>query len=311
MKKILVTGGAGFIGSHVAERYLATGWKVAVVDNLSSGRRDNVPAGAAFYELDVRDLEFGEVVAAERPDVLSHHAAQMDVRISTTEPAFDADVNIVGSIKVVEAALAAGVSKFIFASTGGAVYGEPDGLPVSEETPARPISQYGCSKLAVERYLYLYNAQRGLNYVALRYPNVFGPRQDPRGEAGVTAIFALKMLDGEPCTIYGAGTESRDYVYVDDIVDAHVLAAAADYNGVLCVGSSKETTVPEIFEKLSALTGNDVEPRREPLRPGEIHRICISGAKAKEVLGWEPKVAFEEGLARLVAHIKENRERYV
>jgi UDP-glucose 4-epimerase len=308
--KILVTGGAGFIGSHVAERYLANSWEVTVVDDLSSGRRDSVPADAAFYELDIRDAEFGEIVAAERPDVISHHAAQMDVRVSTTQPAFDADVNIVGSIKVVEAALAAGVKKFIFASTGGAVYGEPDAIPVNEETPARPISQYGCSKLAVERYLYLYNVQRGLNYVALRYPNVYGPRQDPHGEAGVTAIFALKMFDGEPCTIYGDGTESRDYVYIDDVVNAHALAADSDFNGILCVGSGKETTVPQIFEGLSALTGNDVGPRREPLRPGEIHRICISGAKAKEVLGWEPKVPFEEGLARLVEHIKENRERY-
>jgi UDP-glucose 4-epimerase len=308
--KILITGGAGFIGSNVATRYLARGWDVAVVDDLSSGRRDNVPEEASFYELDVRDLELGEVMAAERPDVVSHHAAQMDVRVSTTQPAFDADVNIIGSIKVIEAALAAGVGKFIFASTGGAIYGEPESIPVNEETPARPISQYGCSKLAVERYLYLYNVQRGLDYVALRYPNVYGPRQDPHGEAGVTAIFALRMLDGKPCVIFGDGTESRDYVFIDDVVAAHELAAGSDYCGVLCVGSAREITVPEIYEALSSLTGNKVEPVREPLRPGEIHRICISGAKAKEVLGWEPKVPFEDGLGRLVEYIKDNRDRY-
>lgn len=308
--KILITGGAGFIGSNIAERYLAKGWDVAIVDDLSSGRSDNVPGAASFYELDIRDAELAEVMAAERPDVVSHHAAQMDVRISTTQPAFDADVNIIGSIKVIEAALAAGVRKLIFASTGGAIYGEPESIPVNEDTPARPISQYGCSKLAVERYLYLYNVQRGLDYVALRYPNVYGPRQDPHGEAGVTAIFALLMLDGKPCVIFGDGTESRDYVFVDDVVAAHELAADSDYYGVLCVGSAKETTVPEIYETLSSLTGNKVEAVREPLRPGEIHRICISGGKAKEVLGWEPTVPFEEGLGRLVEYIKANRDRY-
>jgi len=308
--KILITGGAGFIGSNVAARYLAGGWDVAIVDDLSSGRRDNVPAAASFYELDIRDVELGEVMAAERPDVVSHHAAQMDVRISTTQPAFDADVNIIGSIKVIEAALAAGVRKLIFASTGGAIYGEPESIPVSEDTPARPISQYGCSKLAVERYLYLYGVQRGLDYVALRYPNVYGPGQDPHGEAGVTAIFALRMLAGKPCIIFGDGTESRDYVFIDDVVAAHELAAGSDYRGVLCVGSARETTVPEIYEALSSLTGNKVEAVREPLRPGEIHRICISGAKAKEVLGWEPTVPFEEGLGRLVEYIKGNRDRY-
>jgi len=308
--KILITGGAGFIGSNVAERYLARGWEVAVVDDLSSGRRDNVPEGASFYELDIRDMELAEVMAAERPDVVSHHAAQMDVRISTTQPAFDADVNIIGSIKVIEAALAAGARKVIFASTGGAVYGEPENLPVDEDMPPRPISQYGCSKLAVERYLYLYNVQRGLDYVALRYPNVYGPGQDPHGEAGVTAIFALRMLAGQPCKIFGDGTESRDYVYIDDVVAAHELAAESDYCGVICVGSAREVTVPEIYEALSSLTGNKVEPRREPLRPGEIHRICISGGKAKDVLGWEPTVPFEEGLRRLVEYIKTHRDRY-
>jgi UDP-glucose 4-epimerase len=308
--KLLVTGGAGFIGSSIARRYLEKGWDVTIVDNLASGRRDNVPDGATFYELDIRDTEFGEIMEAERPDVVSHHAAQMDVRISTTKPAFDADVNIIGSIKTIEAALAAGVRKFLFASTGGAIYGEPDSIPVDEDTPTRPLSQYGCSKLAVERYLYLYGVQRDLDYVALRYPNVYGPRQDPHGEAGVTAIFTLRMLDGQPCVLFGEGTESRDYVYIDDIVRAHELASESEYSGVVCIGSARETTVPDIYDKLSELTGNAVEPRHEPLRPGEIHRICISGGKAKEVLGWEPQVPFEEGLRRLVEYVRENRDRY-
>jgi len=308
--KILVTGGAGFIGSCVADRYLTAGWEVAVVDNLATGRRDNVPAGARFHELDIRDASLADIIAAERPDVISHHAAQMDVRISTTQPAFDADVNIIGSIRVIEAGLAAGVKKIIFASTGGAVYGEPEYIPVDEETPARPLSQYGCSKLAVERYLYLYAAQRGLSYVALRYPNVYGPKQNPRGEAGVTAIFALRMLAGEPCTVYGDGTETRDYVFVDDVVAAHWLAAEKPFTGVACVGSGVETTVPELFDRLAALTGYKLAPRREPLRPGEIHRISISGRRAKEVLGWEPRVGLDEGLGRLVDFFRANGDRY-
>ena len=308
--KILITGGAGFIGSRIAAHYLRGGWDVVVVDNLVTGRRDNVPADARFYELDIRAPDFGGVVGGERPDLISHHAAQMDVRLSTEDPAYDADVNVVGSLKVIQAALAADVKKIIFASTGGAIYGEPEFIPVDEDCPTRPLSPYGCSKLAVEHYLYLYYAQRGLPYVALRYPNVYGPGQNPKGEAGVTAIFALKMLAGEPCVIYGDGTETRDYVYIDDVVDAHARAAAAPFTGVLCVGSGQEVTVPQIHDKLAALTGTKIKPERQPLRPGEIHRICISGKRAKKVLGWEPRVGFDEGLARLVAYLREHGDEY-
>ena len=299
--KVLVSGGAGFIGSHVVDKFIGLGYDVVVVDSLSTGKRENLNPAAVFYELDIRDPRLLEVVGDEKPDVINHHAAQIDVRTSVERPDFDADVNIVGSIKLLEAGLAAGAQRFIFASTGGAIYGEPDPsqLPADEETPARPISHYGCSKLAFERYLYLYRIQRGLDYVILRYPNVYGPRQDPHGEAGVTAIFALKMLGNEPCVIFGDGTETREYVYIDDIVEANVLAVEKGAGETYCLGRGIEVTVPELFETLAGLTGYSQEPKWEPLRPGEIHRICISGEKARRELGWESKVELEEGLAEL------------
>jgi UDP-glucose 4-epimerase len=304
--KILVTGAAGFIGSHVADRYIGLGHDVVIVDDLSTGKRENLNPAADFYELDIRDPRLFELVGDEKPDVINHHAAQIDVRTSVERPDFDADVNIVGSIKLLEAGLAHNVKRFIFASTGGAVYGEPDPsqLPADEETLALPISHYGCSKLAFERYLYLYKVQRGLDYVILRYANVYGPRQDPHGEAGVTAIFALKMLGDEPCTIFGDGTETRDYVYVDDIVESNVLALKKGTGEVYCLGRGVEVTVQELFNKLAELTGYTQEPRWEPLRPGEIHRICISGEKARRELGWEPTVEMDEGLAELVEFFK-------
>lgn len=308
--KILVSGAAGFIGSHVADRYTALGHDVVVVDDLSTGKRENLNPAASFYELDVRDPRLFELVGDEKPDVINHHAAQIDVRTSVERPDFDAEVNIVGSIKLLEAGLAHGVKRFIFASTGGAIYGEPDPseLPADEETPALPISHYGCSKLAFERYLYLYRVQRGLDYVVLRYANVYGPRQDPHGEAGVTAIFALKMLGNEPCTIFGDGTETRDYVYISDIVESNVLALEKGAGEVYCLGRGAEVTVPDLFHKLAELTGYKQEPRWEALRPGEIHRICISGEKARRELGWEPSVEPGEGLANLVEFFRGKSE---
>jgi UDP-glucose 4-epimerase len=308
--KILVTGGAGFIGSHVTDRYIALGHDVVVVDDLSKGKRENLNPAAIFYELDVRDSRLRELIGDEKPDVINHHAAQIDVRTSVEKPDFDADVNIIGSIKLLEAGLAHGIKRFIFASTGGAIYGEPDPsrLPADEETSARPISHYGCSKLAFERYLYLYKIQRGLDYVILRYANVYGPRQDPHGEAGVTAIFALKMLGGEPCTIFGDGTETRDYVYINDIVESNVLALEKGAGEVYCLGRGVEVTVPDLFGKLADLTGYKREPRWEPLRPGEIHRICISGEKARRELGWEPTTELGEGLGELVGFFRLNSE---
>ncbi len=223
--RVLVTGGAGFIGSHVVDRLVAAGHDVAVVDNLATGRRANLNPAARFYELDIRDPALGTVVERERPAVISHHAAQVDVRRSTADPLYDADVNILGSLNVLKVAVEHGVRKVIYISTGGAVYGEPEYLPVDEDHPIHPLCEYGASKHAVEHYLYMYAENYDLDYTVLRYPNVYGPRQDPHGEAGVVAIFSQKMLKGETCTINGDGTQERDFLYVADCARANETGA--------------------------------------------------------------------------------------
>ncbi len=224
MAKILVTGGAGFIGSHVVDLFLAKGYEVIVLDDLSTGRLSNLNPGAKFYQIDIRSPNVRDVFAAEKPDYISHHAAQMDVRRSVAQPLFDADVNILGSINLIECAREFEVKHFVYISTGGAAYGEPERLPCDEEHPVNPICQYGASKHTVEHYLYMYHANYGLKYTVLRYPNVFGPRQNPHGEAGVVAIFTGKMLAGEPVTVNGDGEQTRDFVYVGDCAYANYLA---------------------------------------------------------------------------------------
>lgn len=297
--RILVTGGAGFIGSHVAEGFLQSGHDVAVLDNLSTGFREYIPGDAAFYEGDIRDAEFLKKVFGDfRPDVVDHHAAQMDVRKSLEDPAFDADCNILGSVKLILEAVRTGVKRFIYVSTGGAVYGEPDRLPVAEEHAVNPECAYGISKHTVEHYLYLYRFLNGLNYVVLRYPNVYGPRQNPHGEAGVNAIFIGMMLDGKVPTIYGDGEQLRDYVFVEDIAEANRKALVHGDREILNIGSGIGTSVNEIYRLLAEILDFPEKPVYKPARPGEINKIYLDPSKAGKLLNWKAAVSFREGLRR-------------
>lgn len=304
--KVLVTGGAGFIGSHVSDAFVAAGHDVVVLDDLSSGKRSNVPAGAGFHQVDVQDHEaVAAVMLAEKPQVLCHHAAQMDVRRSVADPAFDARVNLLGLLNLMEAGRANGLQRVILASTGGAIYGEQDVYPAPESHPTNPLSPYGVAKLASERYLYFYSQQYGIPYVALRYANVYGPRQNPHGEAGVVAIFIEKMLRGEQPVINGEGLQTRDYVFVGDIVRANVAAIDADFCGALNLGTGVETDVNTIFRSLVALGGFDTPEQHGPGKPGEQQRSVIDASRARDVLGWAPEVSFSEGLSRTLAYFRD------
>jgi len=296
--RVLVTGGAGFIGSHVAERLLEGGHEVAVLDDLSSGKRENVPDAAAFYEGDVRsEAVLAQVFEEFRPEAVSHQAAQMDVRRSVREPAFDAEVNVIGTIRTLEASIRGGVRKVVFASTGGAVYGEQEAFPASEDHPQYPVSPYGVSKLAGERYLHYYHVEHGLPYAALRYANVYGPRQDPHGEAGVIAIFCGNLLSGRPSTINGDGTQTRDYVYVSDVARANVLALESDAPaGAYNIGTGKETSVNELYGLLHDLSGRDLLATHGPAKPGEQRRSSVDPSLAQRALNWRPEVDLREGL---------------
>jgi UDP-glucose 4-epimerase len=295
--RILITGGAGFIGSNVADRFVALGHEVAVLDDLSSGQRAFVPAAARFYHADLTDAAAVERCFAEfRPEIVDHHAAQIDVRRSVTDPLFDARVNVLGGIGLLLACTRHGVRKFIYASTGGALYGEGRVLPATEEHPINPESPYGASKHALEHYLHLWRLLHGLDYTVLRYPNVYGPRQNPHGEAGVNAIFIGQMLEGTRPRIFGSGEAVRDYLYVGDVVDANERALAAGSGEMLNLGTGVGTSVNQIFAELKRIIGFAGEPLYEPARPGEVQRITLDAARAARVLGWRPRVNFAEGL---------------
>jgi UDP-glucose 4-epimerase len=300
--KIIVTGAAGFIGSHVADAYVEAGHDVVVIDDLSRGRKESINPKCRFYPCDVRDRKtIDYIFSAEKPVVVNHHAAQMDVRRGVREPIFDAQVNILGGINLLEAAVANGVKRFIYIGTAGAGYGEPDRMPVPEGYPINPITPYGISKHTVEHYLFTFCFLYGLDYVVLRYGNVYGPRQSSQGEAGVFAIFSEQMLAGVQPVIYGDGTKIRDYVYISDVVAANVAALERGTNEIFNISSGVQTTDQEVFDLVRDLLGKSLQPKYVPRRPGEIDRICLDVSKAERLLGWSPQVSLAEGARRTIA----------
>lgn len=297
-RTVCITGGAGFIGSHVADAFAAAGDRVLVLDNLSNGRRENVPAAAELHELDIRSPEAAELVETAGLDLLVHHAAQMDVRRSVQDPVFDADVNILGSLNLLEAARRGAVKRVLFASTGGAIYGEQDSFPASESHPQRPVSPYGVSKLALERYLFYYHMEHGLDAVCLRYANVYGERQNPHGEAGVVAIFLKRMLAGEKPTINGDGLQTRDYVHVSDVARANVAASTCSGFQIFNVGTGRETSVVDLYGHLQQAVGALGDPEFGPAKPGEQQRSSVDATRLSVELGVAPKIDIETGLRR-------------
>ncbi len=302
--KIVLTGGAGFIGSHVADILIREGHHLAIIDNLSSGKMGNVPPAASFYKLDILDPSVGEVLQKESPEVIIHHAAQISVRCSVEDPINDMEINIKGTLNLLQNAVQHNVKKFVFASTGGAIYGEQDYFPADEQHPQRPLSPYGIGKLAVERYLYFYNKTYGLNYTVLRYSNVYGPRQDPYGEAGVVAIFTLKMLDNGNSVINGTGEQTRDFVFVRDVAMANLRALNSDFIGEVNIATGTETSVNQLFGILKNLTRSDAPEKHGPPIPGEQLRSVLSWEKARTVMGWSPRVKLEDGLAETMEFFK-------
>jgi len=302
--KVLVTGGAGFIGSHVCDEFASRGQTVVALDNLSTGNKRNLSGKVSLVELDIRSPEAAAYITNLKPDVICHLAAQMDVRKSVEDPRFDAESNIVGMLNLLEAGRRAGVKKFIFSSTGGAIYGEQDVFPAPETHATRPVSPYGVSKAAGELYLGYYRAQYGLDYVALRYANVYGPRQNPHGEAGVVAIFAGRLVARESCTIFGEGKQSRDFVFGKDVARANYLAFERDFVGPVNIGTGIETDINRIYELLALAAGVKQPAIHAAAKPGEQRRSCIDPSLAKRVLGWSPAVSLEEGLPQTLAYFR-------
>jgi UDP-glucose 4-epimerase len=299
--KVLVTGGAGFIASHVVDRYLAAGHEVVVVDDLSTGSRANVDGRSRFHRLDIRSPELSAVFAAERPEVVNHHAAQASVRVSVEHPDRDAEVNILGSLNVLRCCREYRVRHVIYASTGGAVYGDTTQVPTPESHPVRPASPYGVSKLTVERYLGCWESLYGIRTIALRYANVYGPRQNPQGEAGVVAIFTSRLLQGQPSIINGDGRQTRDYVYVADVAEANMAALERPgLHGVFNIGTGVETSVVELFQQLRDVIGRSADAAHGPAKEGEQRRSALDSSIARRELGWSPAVRLREGLAATV-----------
>jgi UDP-glucose 4-epimerase len=303
-KKILVTGGAGFIGSHLVDALIERGHKVVVIDNLSTGKKENINKKAKFYKIDICSPKIGEIFKKEKPEIVFHFAAQINVRKSVENPLFDAKVNILGSLNVIQNFLKLRTSNFqlpkiIFASTGGAIYGETKKIPTPENHPANPISPYGIAKLTVENYLRFYKENFGLKFISLRFSNVYGPRQDPKGEAGVVAIFIDKLLKKERPTIFGDGNQTRDFIFVEDAVSACL--KAMEYKGekeIFNIGTGIETSINELYEIISKLLRTKIKPKYAPEKPGDLKRSCLDISLAKRELKWRPKFDLEKGLRR-------------
>jgi len=302
--KTLVTGGAGFIGSNLADALIDDGHNVTIIDDLSTGRMDNIPHKAEFHKLDISSVVIDKIFEQGKFDLVFHLAAQMDVRKSVKSPIFDAGINILGGINLLQAGAKHKVRKFVFSSTGGAIYGEQDYFPADEKHPANPISPYGVSKLAFEKYLYYFLVEHKLPYVALRYANVYGPRQNEKGEAGVVAIFCSRLLKGEKAVVNGDGLQTRDFVFVDDVVKANLLAMRHDKNGCYNVGTGLETDINTIFDKVKASTGSAQDRVNGPGMPGEQRRSVISYELIKKEMGWSPSVSLDEGIQKTADYFK-------
>lgn len=298
--KILLTGGAGFIGSHLAEAILQKGHQVVILDNLSTGKREYLPDGAVFYEVDIRDEKILDIFLTEQPDVVCHHAAQMSVLVSIREPMLDASVNILGGINLLNAAKQSGVKQIVFASSGGTVYGEPAYLPADENTPLLPLSPYGISKLTFEHYLRI----SGLKHTILRYANVYGPRQSPHGEAGVIAIFSERMMNGDETVIYGDGNQERDFIYVTDVAAANLAAIEQQIEGTFNIGTGEGTSVNRIYALVSRATGYPHPPHHTAAKQGEVYKTYLNCRHAHEQLHWRARVSLEEGISETVKHFK-------
>jgi UDP-glucose 4-epimerase len=302
--RFLVTGGAGFIASHIVDRLIKEGHHVAIVDNLSSGKESNINPKAKLYKIDICDPGLETVFEVEKPDYVSHHAAQISVVISVRDPQLDAQINVIGALNVLQQCIKCNVKKLIFASTGGTVYGEPEYLPADEKHPTKPLCPYAINKLTFENYLYMYGVVYGLNYSVLRYANVYGPRQDPHGEAGVIAIFTQKIIDGVQPIIFGDGKATRDYIFIDDVVDANMIALEKGDREIYNIGTAIETDVNEIFRLLKKEFGFTKDAINGEKRPGELQRISIANDKAKAELGWYPKYTLEQGIKKTAEYYK-------